>query len=130
MMPHPRQVVHVSVVFAIAALLTGCPPPGTTEFRNATGDAVTVRWASEQVSVPAGASVPVKSYAFPRTFEVITPHHTWHYTAKYPSQDYMAPGFRFGLRIQRDGRIYAFQDPRAKTKFSKQPDGYPLHPEA
>jgi hypothetical protein len=130
MMPRALPIVNVSVVCALALLLTGCPPPGTTEFRNATGDAVIVRWAHEQVSVPARASVPVKSYEFPRTFEVITPHHTWHYVAKYPGQDYMAPGFRFGLRIQRDGRIYAFQDPRAKIKFSNQPDGYPLRPEA
>ena len=129
-MPHTPRLVHVSIACAIALLLSGCPPPGTTEFRNATGEAVTVRWAREQVSVPAGASVPVKSYEFPRTFEVVTPHHTWRYVAKYPGQDYMGPGFRFGLRIQRDGRIYAFQHPHAKIKFPKQPDGYPLHPEA
>jgi hypothetical protein len=130
MMPDAGPVVRLLAVYALALLLAGCPPPGTTEFRNATGDPVTVRWAREQVSVPAGASVPVTSYEFPRTFEIITPYHTWHYVAKYPGQDYMAPGFRFGLRIQRDGRIYAFQYPRVKTKFSKQPDGYPLHPEA
>jgi len=129
-MPHARQIIPLSAVCTLALLLAGCPPPGTTDFRNATGDTITVRWAREQVSVPAGALVPVKSYEFPRTFDVLTPHDTWHYVAKYPEQDYMAPGFRFGLRIQRDGRIYAFQNPRAKRRLLQQPEGYPLRPEA
>ena len=124
------QLFRLLVTCTLALLLAGCPPPGTTEFRNATRDAVTVRWAHEQVSVPAGGSAPVKSYEFPRNFDVVTPHPTWHYVAKYPGQDYMAPGFRFGLRIQRDGLIYAFQDPRAKRRFLQQPAGYPLRPEA
>ncbi len=130
MTPHSRQIVRFVGLCALALLLGGCPPSGTTEFRNDTNQTVTVRWAREQVSVPAGASVPVSGYEFPRTFDVITPHHSWHYAAKYPGQDYMAPGFHFGLRIERDGRIYAFQHRRAKIKFLKQPDGYPLHPEA
>ena len=130
MIVHARQIVGRSLLCTFTILLGGCPPPGTTEFRNDTGDAITVRWAREEVSVPAGASVPVKSYEFPRSFEIITSHRTWHYTAKYPGQDYMAPGYRFGLRIERDGRIYAFQRPHAQKKFSQQPDGYPLRPGA
>jgi hypothetical protein len=130
MMPYMRQVLRLSMLSSVAMLLAGCPPLGTIAFRNATDDPVTVRWAREQVSVPAGASAPVKSYEFPNAFEVITPQHTWHYVAKFPGRDYMAPGFSFGLRIQRDGRIYAFQDSGAKKKFSKQPNGYPLHPGA
>jgi hypothetical protein len=130
MMPYTQQVLRFSALSTVAFVLAGCPPLGTTEFRNATNDPVTVRWAREQVSVPAGASVPVKSYEFPDAFEVITPRHTWRYAAKFPGRDYMEPGFTFGLRIQPDGRIYAFQDSRAKKKFSKQPDGYPLHPGA
>jgi|SRR6266540_2712380 len=130
MVLHARQILGFSLLSTLALFLGGCPPPGTTEFRNDTADAVTVRWAREQVSVPAGASVSVKSYEFPRTFEIITPHQTWHYAAKYPGQDYMAPGYRFGLRIQGDGRIYAFQHPHAQKKFAQQPDGYPLHPGA
>jgi len=129
-MIHLRQTLSALVVFSVTLLLQGCPPPGTTEFRNNTGNPITVRWARNEVSVPASASVPVKSYEFPRDFEVVTPHRTWHYIAKYPGQGYMAPGYRFGLRIERDGRIYAFQHPHAPKKFSQQPDGYPLHPGA
>jgi hypothetical protein len=127
---HTVRLVRVALACAVTLFLEGCPPPGTTELRNDTGSPITVRWAREQVSVPAGASVPIKSYEFPRTFDIVTLHHTWHYAAKYPGQDYMAPGYRFGLRIERDGRIYAFQHPHAKNTFSRQPDGYPLHPEA
>ena len=114
-MIHLRQILGVLVVFSMVLFLQGCPPPGRTEFRNDTRDAVTVRWAREEVSVAAGTSATVKSYEFPRSFEVVTPRRTWRYVAKYPGQDYMAPGYRFGLRIERDGRIYAFQ-PHAEMK--------------
>ena len=129
-MIHLRQILGVLVVFSMVLFLQGCPPPGRTEFSNDTRDAVTLRWAREKVSVPAGTSVAVKSYEFPRSFEIVTPHRTWRYVTKYPGQDYMAPGYCFGLRIERDGRIYAFQQPHAKKKSSEQPDGYPLRPGA
>jgi hypothetical protein len=77
----PRKLGGL-VVALIAILLQGYPPPGTTEFLNNTGDTVTVRWAREQVSVPAGGSVPVKSYEFPSTFEIAKSHGSWHYIAR------------------------------------------------
>ena len=98
-----QQVLRLSALLIVALVLAGCPPLGTTEFCNATENPITVRWAREQVSVPAGASVPVKSYEFPDEFEVITPRYTWRYVAKFPGHEYMAPRFTFGLRIQPDG---------------------------
>ena len=115
-------------VCSLALLLQGCPPRGCATFLNKTGDAVTVHYADKTISVPAGGSNTICGYVWPQTFEIDTPHKTWHYSNAYAGQEFMYPTFDVVLQVDRDGRIYAYQPPEATKKFSGQPPGYPLHP--
>ena len=130
MKPSTSPALGALLVCAVAFLLQGCPPAGVTEFANHTGQPITVRYADKVVAVPAGGSSRLHTFELPLAFEVATTQATWHYTSVYVGRDFMAPHFSFGLRIEPDGRIYAFQTADATTKISGQPQGYPLRPKA
>ncbi|SRR5581483_2901922 len=122
-----KTLRFIFLVF-ICLLFQGCPPLGSVEFYNHSGTDITVRWADKEVTVPAGASAIVKSYAFPETMDIRTGRNTWHYLPRFPGRSYMYPGYSFGLRVEPDGKVYAVQSAEASTRFTGQPPGYPLIP--
>ena len=113
-----------------ALLLQGCPPLGSATFVNRTGGTITVHYTDMTISVPAEGSDTIRGYVWPQTFEIDSRWRTWHYTNVYVGRDFMYPTFDVVLRVDRDGRVYAFQPPEARKKFSGQPPGYPLRPNA
>jgi hypothetical protein len=115
-------------VAALCFLFQGCPPVGTTEILNDTDQPITVRWADKAVSVYAGTSAMIRPALLPETFQIQTPKAVWRYENAYPPSDYLEPHFGYGLRVERDGRVYAFQLPDATRKMSSQPPGFPLRP--
>ena len=124
---HPKYPALI-LVAAVCFLLQGCPPVGTTEILNDTGQPITVRWADKGVAVSTGSSARIRPALLPETFQIETPKEVWRYENVYPPPVYLEPDFGYGLRVERDGRLYAFQLPDATKKISGQPPGFPLRP--
>jgi len=116
------------LLLVIGFFLQGCPPVGTTKIVNHAGEPITVRWADKAVVVSAGSSSAIRPALLPATFQIETPQVTWRYDNVYPPDEFLEPDFGYGLRVERDGRLYAFQLPEATKKMSGQPPGYPLRP--
>ena len=120
---YPAVVLLTPLCF----LLQGCPPVGTTEILNDTGQPITVRWSDKVVEVSAGSSATIRPALLPETFQIQTPKVVWRYENMYPPPIYLEP-HGYGLRVERDGRVYAFQLPDATKKTPGQPRGFPLRP--
>ncbi|HXQ01539.1 MAG TPA: hypothetical protein VN801_01125 [Candidatus Udaeobacter sp.] len=124
------RILQLLVLGLAAFLMQGCPPLGSTEFINNTGRPITIHYAEKTVSVVQGASTTIRGYTWPESFDIDTPRRTWHYMHPSVGRDFMYPTFDVVLRVDRDGRVYAFQTADASKKSSGQPPGHPLHPKA
>ena len=116
-------------VFAVALLLTACPPGVKVIVYNNTLDPITLVWLHDQtVVVPPHSSSTLSLPPVLTTFSTIRRGLKHDYAIHYPGKEFMYPSYRFGLQIQPSAKIYAAQGRMPASAFPSQPSGYPLVP--
>ncbi len=124
-----RKLSCHTVAFAVALLLSGCPPIAEVSFYNDTGKDVTVSWSEARAVVAAHSSTIIRSPKLPREFTVSSEIFDWHYKFVVLPEDFTYPDFDFGLRLESNGYIFAVQPSTVKLRYDKQPSEYPLRPQ-
>jgi hypothetical protein len=118
--------------FAIALLLTACPPAVKVSVYNNTSDEVTLVWLRGQQVVLSPHSSSVISFPPVLTsFSIRRKQAQRDYAIHYPEKEFMYPNYHYGLQLEPSGKIYAVSaDAMPLARLPKQPKGYPLVPHA